>query len=89
MVNSLCLTLSLLLFLCSTELVVLTKGGETNSKGCALPVFLAALSLMELAVPNGVDAETCVEQFLGTLPTAHEDMPDEADVDATAFIKLK
>lgn len=47
------------------------------------------LPLMELDVPNGVDAETCVEQFLGTLPTAHEDMPDEADVDATAFIKLK
>ena len=47
------------------------------------------LPLMELDGPNGVDAETCVEQFLGTLPTAHEDMPDEADVDATAFIKLK
>lgn len=47
------------------------------------------LPLVELDVPNGVDAETHVAQFLGTQPAAHEDMPADADVDATVFIKLK
>lgn len=50
---------------------------------------LKSLPLMEFDVPKGESAENCLEGYLGTRASAHEDMPADEDVDGTVFIKLK
>lgn len=42
-----------------------------------------------LDVPSGERAEDYFEKFFGSAPTPHEEMPDDADVDATYVVKLK
>ena len=48
-----------------------------------------SLPLVTLEIPKGERPDTYLEGYFGALPTPTSEMPSEADVEATVFIKLE
>lgn len=44
--------------------------------------------VVNLEVPKGENVENFIENYFGAVPTPPQDMPADADVDATVLIKL-
>lgn len=47
------------------------------------------LPLVTLKVPNGERPDTHLEGYFGALPTPADEMPSDADVEATVFIDFE
>ncbi len=47
------------------------------------------LPLVTLKVPNGERPDTHLESYFGVLPTPADEMPLDADVEATVFIDFE
>lgn len=50
---------------------------------------LMSSPVVTLTVPKGENVENFIENYFGAVPTAPQDMPSDADVEATVLIKLK
>ncbi len=50
---------------------------------------LKNMPFVTLDVPSGERPDTYLAEYLGALPTPSNEMPSDADVEATVFIRLK